>query len=65
MSGNNSRKYKQYLELQERRRRFGDIAMKDEYGITDLVAFGASRGMTVIQSQRLTRGKSKKGNVKT
>lgn len=42
MSGNASRKYKQYKLMQERRRLFGDVSAKDELGRLDLTSFGAS-----------------------
>lgn len=47
MSGNASRKYKQYMLMQERKKLFGDISARDENGILDLVAFSASHG-TII-----------------
>lgn len=48
MSGNVSRKYKQYRLMQERRDLFGDVSAKDDFGRVDLVAFGASQGRVII-----------------
>lgn len=57
MSGNVSRKYKQYRLMQERRDLFGDVSAKDEFGRVDLVAFGASCGRVIISSLKLDLGK--------
>ncbi len=57
MSGNTSRKYKQYRLMQERRQLFGDVSVKDEFGRVDLVAFGASQGRVITSSPKLSLGK--------
>ncbi|EYE89084.1 hypothetical protein Q428_04665 [Fervidicella metallireducens AeB] len=56
MSGNTSRKYKQYKIMQERRKIFGDICVRDVFGRLDLVAFGASQGRVIINSHKLSLG---------
>ena len=48
MSGNASRKYKQYKMMQERRKLFGDLSARDEFGNTDLVAYSAAKGRIYI-----------------
>ncbi|MBP2033471.1 hypothetical protein J2Z42_002174 [Clostridium algifaecis] len=57
MSGNVSRKYKQYRLMQERRDLFGDVSAKDDFGRVDLVAFGASKGRVITSSSKLSLGK--------
>lgn len=59
MSGNASRKYKQYMLMQERRKYFGDISPRNEAGRLDLVAFGASQGRVAIGTPRYDLGKVK------
>jgi hypothetical protein len=54
MSGNASRKHKQYRLMQERRELFGDVTAKDEFGRVDLVAFSASQGRIVTSSPKLS-----------
>jgi len=36
----------------ERRKLFGDISARDEYGRTDLVAYSAAQGRTVTSSAK-------------
>lgn len=57
MSGNASRKYKQYKLMQERRKLFGDIKARDEYGGLDLVALSAAQGRIITSSTRYDPGK--------
>ena len=57
MSGNASRKYKQYRLMQERRQLFGDVKAKDDFGRVDLVAFSASQGTVITSSHKLSLGK--------
>ncbi|WP_139905478.1 hypothetical protein [Clostridium thermarum] len=57
MSGNTSRKYKQYRLMQERRQLFGDVKALDEFGRVDLVAFSASQGRVITSSPKLSLGK--------
>ena len=47
MSGNASRKYKQYMLIQERIRLFGNISARDENGRLDLVALSAAQGRII------------------
>lgn len=47
MSGNASRKYKQYMLMQERKKLFGDISARDENGKLDLVTFSVSHGSII------------------
>lgn len=47
MSGNASRKYKQYMMMQERIRLFGNISAKDENGRLDLIALSAAQGRII------------------
>ena len=47
MSGNASRKYKQYKLMQERRRYFGNVAPRGETGRLDLVAYAAAQGRVI------------------
>lgn len=61
MSGNASRKYKQYMLMQERRKYFGDISPRDATGRLDLVAFGASQGRVLTGTTRYDLGKVKAG----
>lgn len=64
MSGNTSRKYKQYKIMQEKRKLFGDICARDERGILDLVAFGASQGRVIINSPKLSLEKMSSKRIK-
>lgn len=64
MCGNNSRKRKQFMEAQERRRYFGDLSAKDDFGVLQLTALGASQGRAIIGSSRLDPGKIAKQNKK-
>ncbi|ADL50608.1 hypothetical protein [Clostridium cellulovorans] len=57
MSGNASRKYKEYRLMQERRQLFGDVSAKNEFGRVDLVAFGASQGSVITSSTKLSLSK--------
>lgn len=57
MSGNTSRRYKQYKLMQERRQLFGDVSARDELGRLDLIAFGASQGKVITSSPKLSLGK--------
>jgi len=57
MSGNASRKLKQYRGKQERKLLFGDIGARDKSGILDLVAFGASQGRVITSSSKCDLGK--------
>ena len=50
MSGNASRKYKQYKLMQERRRYFGNVAPRGETGRLDLVAYAAAQGRVITTS---------------
>lgn len=50
MSGNASRKYKQYKLMQERRRYFGNVAPRCETGRLDLVAYAAAQGRVITTS---------------
>ena len=50
ISGNNSRKHKQFRIMLERRKLFGDISAKDENGRSDLIAFSASQGRIITSS---------------
>jgi len=52
MSGNASRKYKQYMLMQERRKLFGDIEARTEEGILDLVAYGAAKGRVITSRSK-------------
>ena len=52
MSGNASRKHKQYKLRQERSRYFGSIAPRDETGTVDLVAYAAARGRIIISGSK-------------
>jgi hypothetical protein len=56
ISGNTSRKYKQYKMMQDRREYFGDISPKDEYGRPDLIPYSASRGTIFIASPKYDLG---------
>ena len=47
VSGNASRKHKQYKLRQERRKFFGDIGPRDETGKVDLVAYAAAQGRII------------------
>lgn len=38
--------------MQERRKLFGDISPKDEYGRIDLVPYSASKGTIIISSPK-------------
>lgn len=58
MSGNASRKYKQFKERQERKRLFGKFGARDENGKLDLVALGASQGRIITSSSRFDLGKA-------
>lgn len=62
MSGNASRKHKEYMLMKERRKYFGDISPRNEEGRLDLVAFGASRGRVAIGTSRYDLGKVKIGS---
>lgn len=64
MSGNNSRKYKQYLLMQEKRKQFGSISMRDEYGILDPVASLAARKGPMKSSRCIKKEQRVKGNMK-
>lgn len=64
MSGNSSRKYKQYIAMQEKRKLFGSISARDEYGIHDPVASLAGRTDTLKQSRAKTEKQRVKGNTK-
>lgn len=66
MSGNASRKYKQYMkgreqewekEARERRKFFGNISPKGDNGIVDLVAYSAARGEIVVRTTKYNLGK--------
>lgn len=57
MSGNASRKHKQFMERQERKRLFGKFGARDDYGRLDLVALGASQGRIITSSSRFDLGK--------
>ena len=50
MSGNASRKYKQYKLMQERRRYFGNVAPRGETGRLDLVAYAVAQGRVITTS---------------
>ena len=50
MSGNASRKYKQYTLMQEHRRYFGNVAPRGETGRLDLVAYAAAQGRVITTS---------------
>ena len=50
LSGNASRKHKQYRLMQERRELFGNLSAKDECGKVDLTAFSAARGNIITGS---------------
>lgn len=64
MSGNSSRKYKRYMEMLERRRYFGDLPVRDEYGIVLLTAFGASRGVAICGTTKYDLSKVPKSKSK-
>ena len=64
MSGNNSRKYKQFLLMQEKRKQFGSISMRDEYGILDPVACYAARKGPMKSGKCITKEQRVKGNMK-
>ena len=51
MSGNASRKYKQYKKMIENRKLFGNMAGKNEYGYTDLVPMSTARGEIIIKKR--------------
>ncbi|AVP62902.1 hypothetical protein C3B64_00975 [Clostridium botulinum] len=57
MSGNESRRYKQYKLIQERQRLFGSISPRDEFGSLDLITFAASQGKIITSSSKLSLGK--------
>ena len=57
MSGNTSRKHKQYQLMKEHRKLIGDISAKDEYGRLDLVALGASQGRIITSSPKYDLGR--------
>ena len=50
LSGNASRKHKQFRLMQERRELFGNLSAKDECGKVDLTAFSAARGNIITGS---------------
>ena len=50
MSGNASKKYKQYKLMQERKRYFGEVAPRGETGNLDLVAYAAAQGRVITTS---------------
>ncbi|SHE89506.1 hypothetical protein [Caloramator proteoclasticus] len=54
MSGNASRKYKQYRLMQERKQLFGDVKVLNEFGKVDFVAFSASQGRVITSSPKLS-----------
>jgi hypothetical protein len=69
MSGNSSRKYKNYQEMLEHREYFGDLKAHDDYGILQLTALGASYRTTIINNSRgdlakVTVKRKKKDKVK-
>lgn len=49
MSGNTSRKYKQYKLMLKERKRYGNVPGKNEYGYTDLVPMSAASGKIIIK----------------
>jgi hypothetical protein len=50
--------------MQEKRKLFGDICARDERGILDLVAFGASQGRVIINSPKLSLEKMSSKRIK-
>lgn len=58
MSGNASRKYKQYKLMLENRNLFGDISQRNEYGNMDLVPMYASKGKVMIKKNNRSTGKA-------
>lgn len=57
MSGNASRRYKQYKLMRERKKLFGSISPKDEFGNLDIITFAASQGKIITSSSKLSLGK--------
>lgn len=68
MSGNASRKHKEYMLMQKRKKLFGNISARDEFGKLDLVLFGASQGRIITSKSTYDQGrmivKTKKRNLK-
>lgn len=61
MSGNTSRKYKQYKRMLENRKLFGNISARNEYGYSDLLPMSAARGEIVIKRQKKSKSTGKAG----
>lgn len=57
MSGNASRKYKQYILMQKRIRLFGNISARDKTGRLDLVALSAAQGRIITSRTQYDPGK--------
>ena len=68
MSGNASRKHKEYMLMQKHKKLFGTITPRDEFDKLDLVLYGASQGRVVISKSSYDQGrtivKTKKRNLK-
>lgn len=65
MSGNSSRKFKRYKEALERRRYFGDLAARDDFGILQLTALGAALGIPIYGTSKHDLAKAPKPKRKT